>query len=83
MNTTFDPTTIKEYAISYRYDGNTGNLFITDAFNERDALLEFFKETGPAAAFHTTDINIGLYKDGRIIPQAMIDTGKENTDGRH
>lgn len=69
----FDPNVLKEYAVSYRYDGNTGNLFITDACTEYDALMQFFTKAGAAATFHITDVNIGLYEDGRIITQALKD----------
>ena len=69
----FDPNVLKEYAVSYRYDGNTGNLFITDACTEYDALMQFFTKVGAAATFHITDVNIGLYEDGRIITQALKD----------
>ena len=69
----FDPYALKEYAVSYRYDGKTGSLFITDAYTEYDALMQFFSKVGAAATFHITDVNIGLYEDGRIITQALKD----------
>lgn len=64
---------IKEYAVSYRYDGKTGSLFITDACTEYDALMQFFSEVGAAAIFHITDVEVGLWEDGRIITQALKD----------
>lgn len=69
----FDPNILKEYAVSYRYGGKTGSLFITDAYTEYDALMQFFSEVGAAATFHITDVNIGLWEDGRIIAQALKD----------
>lgn len=69
----FNPYTLKEYAVSYRYDGKTGSLFITDACTEYDALMQFFNEVGAAATFHITDIEVGLWEDGRIISQALKD----------
>ena len=35
--------------------------------------MQFFTEVGAAATFHITDVNIGLYEDGRIITQALKD----------
>lgn len=69
----FDPNVLKKYAVSYRYDGNIGKLFITDACTEYDALMQFFTEVGAAATFHITDVNIGLYEDDQIITQASKD----------
>lgn len=69
----FDPNALKEYAVSYRYDGKTGSLFITDAYTEYDALMQFFSGVGAAATFHITDVEIGLWEDGRIITQALKD----------
>lgn len=69
----FDPNVLKEYAVSYRYDGETGSLFITDAYTEYDTLTQFFSKVGAAATFHITDVEIGLWEDGRIISQALKD----------
>lgn len=69
----FDLNVLKKYAVSYRYDGNIGKLFITDACTEYDALMQFFTKAGAAATFHITDVNIGLYEDDQIITQASKD----------